>query len=75
MTCQMQFPAEWCKGHLDCWEAIVDWWRRPEAYAERRARRAYRLQMPGPAHHQGSRSLPGYMDTWVRFCSFHLFIH
>jgi hypothetical protein len=62
-----QFPAEWCKSHLDYWVAIVDWWRRPEAYAERRTRWGYRLQMPGPAHHQGSRSLPAYMDSWVRF--------
>jgi hypothetical protein len=71
----MQFPADWCKSYRDCWEAIVDEWRKLESYVERRRRSAYAKAMIGPAHHQGSRSLGGFMEAWVRFCRFiYLFI-
>ena len=66
----MQFPADWCKSYIDCWEVIVDEWRKPEAYEKRRRKSSYAKARTGPAHHQGSRSLPVYMDAWVRFCRF-----
>src|SRR5579859_5666376 len=66
----MQFPADWCKRYMDCWEAIVDEWRKPESYVERRRKSAYAKARRGPAHHQGSRSLGGFMDAWVCFCRF-----
>jgi hypothetical protein len=60
---------------MDCWEVIVDEWRTPEAYEQRRRKSAYAKARTGPAHHQGSRSLPVYMDAWVRFYRFiYLFI-
>lgn len=48
----------------DCWEAIVDEWRKLEAYVERRRRSSYARARAGPAHHQESRSLGGFMDAW-----------
>jgi hypothetical protein len=63
----MQYPADWCKMHMDCWEAIVDGWRTPEAYETHRKKSGYAKGKAGPSHHQGSRSLGEYMDTWVPF--------
>jgi len=71
----MQFPADWCKSHMDCWAQIVDSWQRPETYVKCRKRRENRLAaMKRASHHQGSVPLPGYMDTNVRFF-FCLFIY
>jgi len=37
-----------------------------EGYAStHNAARERRLEMQGPAHHQGSRNLAGYRDAWV----------
>jgi len=48
----MQFPADWCKSHTDCWAQIVDSWQRPEAYVERRRRWENRLAATrGASHH------------------------
>jgi hypothetical protein len=61
--------------HMECWEAIVDGWRTPEAYETRRKKSGYAKGKVGPSHHQGSRSLGEYMDTWVPFTLICLFIH
>jgi hypothetical protein len=71
----MQYPADWCKMHMDCWEAIVDSWRTPEAYVKRREKSGHAKGRTGPAHHQGSHPLGSYMDTWVPFTLIYLFIY
>jgi hypothetical protein len=61
--------------HMDCWEAIVDSWTTPEAYARRREKSGHAKGRTRPAHHQGSCPLEAYMDTWVPFTLIYLFIH
>jgi hypothetical protein len=60
---------------MDHWEAIVDSWRTPEAYVKRREKSEHAKGRTGPAHHQGSRPLGSYMDTWVPFTLIYLFIY
>lgn len=51
---------------MDCWEAIVDSWTTPESYARRREKSGHAKGRTGLAHHQGSRPLGAYMDTWTQ---------
>ena len=60
----------WCAAHPLCWEQMVDRWCSAEWDEVHTASRERRLQMQGPSHHQGSRSLGQYAEAWVR----HLFI-
>jgi hypothetical protein len=54
----------------------MDRWLSDEWMEKHRIRRDCRLQMGGPAHHQGNRSLSAYAQTWVIFFVFlSLFIY
>ena len=52
---------------VDKW--ISEDWARQHALCRER-----RLMMPGPAHHQGSRSLTEYKETWVSSLIFSFFL-
>jgi len=45
---------------------IVDKWFTPAWAETHEAARERRLQMQGPAHHQGNHNLAGYKQLWVR---------
>ena len=61
----MQMIPWWCGSYPEAWEKIVDNWF-TEGYASmHNAARERRLEMQGPAHHQGSRNLAEYRDAWV----------
>ena len=44
---------------------MVDKWISEDWACQHALCREYRLMMPGPAHHQGSRSLTEFNETWV----------
>ncbi|TVT99640.1 hypothetical protein EJB05_54982, partial [Eragrostis curvula] len=56
----MQVIPWWCASHRDCWEYFVSRWCDPEWQKTHEACRQRRLKMPGPAHHQGNRTLDEY---------------
>jgi hypothetical protein len=53
----------------------VDSWTTPEAYVKRREKSGHAKGRTGAAHHQGSRPLGAYMDTWVLLTLLYLFIY
>ncbi|TVU25284.1 hypothetical protein EJB05_27776, partial [Eragrostis curvula] len=54
----------WCATHKPCWDYFVARWCNPEWQKQHEACRERRLKMPGPAHHQGNRSLDDYAASW-----------
>ena len=56
----------WCRSYPECWAVIVDKWFTEEYHEMHVTARDRRLMMEGPAHHQGSLSLAGYKQAWVR---------
>ncbi|TVU03565.1 hypothetical protein EJB05_50881, partial [Eragrostis curvula] len=62
----MQVIPWWCASHRDCWEYFVSRWCDPEWQKTHEACRQRRLKMPGPAHHQGNRTLDEYATRWSR---------
>ncbi|CAN6244623.1 unnamed protein product [Urochloa humidicola] len=54
----------WYAAHVQYWEMIVDKWCRAEWEVTHNVCRDRRLQMPGPAHHQGSVCLDDYSEKW-----------
>jgi hypothetical protein len=65
ITCVQMIPG-WCQAFLECWEVVVNKWLLDEWLKAHNAVRERRLMMEGPAHHQGSHSLPAYMAAYVR---------
>ncbi|TVU40581.1 hypothetical protein EJB05_14048, partial [Eragrostis curvula] len=62
----MQVIPWWCASHRDCWEYFMSRWCDPEWQKTHEACRQRRLKMPGPAHHQGNRTLDEYAASWSR---------
>ena len=56
----------WCQAYPECWAMMVDRWFTEEYLKMHRDAWDHRLQMQDLAHHQGSRSLAGYKQAWVR---------
>ncbi|TVU49778.1 hypothetical protein EJB05_01114, partial [Eragrostis curvula] len=54
----------WCAAHKPCWDYFVARWCDPEWQKQHEACRERRLKMPGPAHHQGNRTLDDYAASW-----------
>ncbi|TVU24995.1 hypothetical protein EJB05_27468, partial [Eragrostis curvula] len=54
----------WCATHKPCWDYFVARWCDPEWQKQHEACRERRLKMPGPAHHQGNRTLDDYAASW-----------
>jgi hypothetical protein len=53
---------------------MVDKWCGPEWLSQHNICQERRLQMPGVSHHQGSRTLSGYSQAWVREFLFFLML-
>jgi len=60
----LQMIPHWCAAHAKCWAQMVDKWCSEEWKQTHNACRDRRLMMPGVPHHQGSRSLSGYAQSW-----------
>ncbi|TVU26820.1 hypothetical protein EJB05_29385, partial [Eragrostis curvula] len=60
----MEVIPWWCATHTDCWEYFVKRWCNPEWQKTHDACQEQRLKMPGPAHHQGNRTLDEYATRW-----------
>jgi len=60
-----QVPQE-DAAYPQCWEQMVDRWCSREWEETHNLCRERCLMMTGVAHHQDSRSLSGYTETWVR---------
>jgi len=56
----------WCQAYPECWAMMVERWFMEEYLKMHKDAQDRRLQMHGPAHHQGSCSLIGYKQAWVR---------
>jgi hypothetical protein len=56
----------WCAAHANCWQQMVQKWCSNKWEESHNACREQRLMMPSVPHHQGSRSLSGYAEAWVR---------
>jgi hypothetical protein len=56
----------WCESYRDYWEMTVDRWFTEVYIQEHEAHQEHALQVTGPTHHQGSRSLTAYKQEWVR---------
>ncbi|TVU06362.1 hypothetical protein EJB05_49571, partial [Eragrostis curvula] len=54
----------WCASHKPYWDYFVKRWCDPEWQKSHKACRERRLKMPGPAHHQGNRTLDDYAARW-----------
>jgi len=58
-------PLNWCANKAECWSMMVNKWISEDWARQHALCREHRLMMSGLAHHQVSRNLAEYKETWV----------